>query len=212
MNQQQPDIIPNGLPDHLPEGERLIWQGRPDWKRLAINAFHIRKVAFYFAVIIVGQAIGRLGQQENFALALRLTPTLVLMAFAACGILLLLAYLNAKTTLYTLTSKRLLLKVGIALPAYINIPLKNIESASFAETGNGCGTIVFRTSGNTRLAYLLLWPHVRPWHFTQPQPALRDVPNAEGIATLVAEALGRQSLVNTTTTAQVHPRTLMAAE
>ena len=40
-----------GLPDHLPKGERLLWQGAPDWRLLAIQAFHVRKVAIYFALI-----------------------------------------------------------------------------------------------------------------------------------------------------------------
>ena len=28
-----------GLPAELPRGERLIWQGAPDWRLLAIQAF-----------------------------------------------------------------------------------------------------------------------------------------------------------------------------
>jgi hypothetical protein len=209
---QQPDIIPDGLPDHLPEGERLLWQGRPDWKRLAINALHVRKVAIYFAVIIIVRAIARYAYQPDIGHALQLTPYLVLMALAACGILLLFAYASAKTTLYTLTSKRLLMKVGIALPAYINIPLRHIESASYADTGSGCGTIIFRTAGATRLAYLLLWPHARPWHFTTPNPALRDVPNGEAVAARVAAALGGIRIVADIESDTAQYRNLIAAE
>ena len=39
-----------GLPSDLPPGERVVWQGAPDWKRLAIHAFHVRKVALHFAL------------------------------------------------------------------------------------------------------------------------------------------------------------------
>jgi hypothetical protein len=208
----QHDIIPDGLPDHLPDGERLLWQGRPDWKRLAINAFHVRKVALYFLLIIVVQAAARIWHQQNTAEAVRLTPYLVLMAVAAMSILLLFAYASAKTTLYTLTSKRLLMKVGIALPAYINLPLRQIDSASYADTGKGCGTIVFRTSGSTRLAYLLLWPHARPWHFTKPYPALRDVPQGEAVAMRVAEALGGMRRVAVPKPEPAIYGTLIAAE
>ena len=209
---QEPDIVPHGLPDHLPEGERLLWQGRPDWKRLAVNAFHVRKVAAYFLLLILAQAAGRLQGPEGVAGALRFTPYLVLMAAAACAIMLLLAYFSARTTLYTLTSKRLLMKIGIALPAYVNIPLREIESASYADTGSGCGTLFFRTSGSTRLAYLLLWPHARPWHFTKTFPALRDVPNGEAVASRVAEALGGNRLVLAAAPEQTEPRNLVAAE
>lgn len=208
----KPDIVPEGLPDHLPEGERLLWQGRPDWKRLAVNAFHVRKVAVYFLLIILAQAAARLQGSEGVSEALRLTPYLVLMAAGACGILLFLAYLSAKTTLYTLTSKRLLMKIGIALPAYINLPLREIESASYADTGNGCGTLIFRTSGSTRLAYLLLWPHARPWHFTKTFPALRDVQNGEAVASRFAAALGGHRLVSTAAPGQTEHRPLVAAE
>ena len=46
-----------GLPSALPKGERVVWQGAPDWKRLAIHAFHVRKVALYFALMLAVQAI-----------------------------------------------------------------------------------------------------------------------------------------------------------
>jgi Bacterial PH domain len=208
----QPDIVPTGLPDHLPEGERLLWQGRPDWKRLALNAFHVRKVAFYFLLIIVVQAAARIWNQQGISEAMRLTPYLILMAVVACGILLILAYANAKTTLYTLTNRRLLMKVGIALPAYINIPLHHIDSASYADTGKGCGTIIFRTAGSTRLAYLLLWPHARPWKFKAPQPALRDVPRGEAVAELVAKALGGMRIPVDHGSESAQYRMLVAAE
>jgi hypothetical protein len=45
-----------GLPSDLPPGERVVWQGAPDWKRLAIHAFHVRKVALYFALMLAVQA------------------------------------------------------------------------------------------------------------------------------------------------------------
>jgi len=34
-----------GLPEHLPQGEVMLWQGSPHWQSLALRAFHIRKVA-----------------------------------------------------------------------------------------------------------------------------------------------------------------------
>lgn len=187
---KQPDIIPEGLPDHLPEGENLIWQGKPDWKRLAINAFHVRKVAAYFAVVIIGQGALRLANGATWAEALQAVPVLTGLALAACAILSALAYASAKTTRYTLTSKRVLMKVGIALPVIINLPFRQIDGVSFANTRKGCGTIVFKTGGETRLAYLLLWPHAKPWHLTKPQPALRDIPDVETVASRLAFALG----------------------
>ena len=130
-NTANPDIVPDGLPDHLPEGERLIWQGKPDWKLLAIHAFHVRKVAAYFAAIIVGEVALRLANGASFSQAMDAVPVLLGLTFAACAILLVLAYASAKTTHYTLTSKRALMKVGIALPVIINIPFRQVDWCLF---------------------------------------------------------------------------------
>jgi hypothetical protein len=207
----KPDIIPEGLPDHLPDGERLIWQGRPDWKRLAINAFHVRKVAVYFAAFIVGQPLWRLANGEDLSSALSAVPVLVACALAACSILLAIAYASAKTTRYTLTSKRALMKVGIALPVIINLPLRQIDGASFALTGGDCGTICFKTGGDVRLAYLLLWPHAKPWHYTSTQPAFRDIADVETVASRLAFALGGHMPINESQPA-VLGGTMIAAE
>ena len=46
-------------PLDLPKGERLIWQGRPLATALAFRVFHMRLVAFYFALLFAARiAIG----------------------------------------------------------------------------------------------------------------------------------------------------------
>ena len=35
-----------GLPEPLPAGERVLWQGSPDWRALAREAFHLPAIAF----------------------------------------------------------------------------------------------------------------------------------------------------------------------
>ncbi len=188
----QPDMIPQGLPDHLPEGERLIWQGRPDWRRLAVDAFHIRKVVIYFIILIVGQGAWKFANGASLHDALQAVPLMAGLGAVACAILLGFAYASARTTYYTLTSKRVLMKVGIALPVIINLPLRQIDGISFALTGKDCGTICFKTSGETRLAYLLLWPHAKPWNFNKPLPAFRDIAKVEEVASRLALTIGGQ--------------------
>ena len=51
-----------GLPEPLPRGERLLWQGAPDWRVLAVAAFHIRKLAIYFAAMLAVQAMYLAGE------------------------------------------------------------------------------------------------------------------------------------------------------
>jgi Bacterial PH domain len=84
------------------------------------------------------------------------------------------------------------MKVGIALPVIINLPLRQIDGVSFAATGKDCGTICFKTGGDVRLAYMLLWPHTKPWHFMKPQPSFRDIPDVEAVASRLAFTLGGQ--------------------
>jgi hypothetical protein len=187
---ERPDIIPDGLPDHLPEGESLLWQGKPDWKRLAIDAFHVRKVAIYFGAVIAIQVGYSLARGDALHLAFANVPMLLGCAIAACGILTLIAYASARTTRYTLTSKRALMKVGIALPINVNIPYAKVDGVSFASTGGEAGTICFKPGGDVRLAYAMMWPHVKPWHFAKPQPAFRDIPNVEAVASRLAMILG----------------------
>jgi Bacterial PH domain len=189
---QNPDIIPYGLPDHLPEGERLIWQGKPDWKHLAIGAFHIRKVVIYFVAIIVGQGVYKLLHGATSLEAVKSIPIIAALGLIACSMLLAWAFASAKTSHYTLTNKRCLMKVGLALPVIINIPFRQVDGVAFATTSGTCGNICFKTAGETRLAYLMLWPHCKPWHMAKPQPAFRDIPDVELVAQKLAFALGGQ--------------------
>ena len=45
-----------GLPEPLPQGEHILWQGAPDFTDMAIRVFHLRKAAIYFAVLIASRA------------------------------------------------------------------------------------------------------------------------------------------------------------
>ena len=57
--------------------------------------------------------------------------------------------------------------------------------------------------GDTRLSYLVCWPHVRPWHMSRTQPALRCIPDAARVAQMLSEAAETrvsQPVVTRTTT------------
>ena len=36
-----------GLPEPLPKGESILWQGAPDLADLAVRVFHLKKIAVY---------------------------------------------------------------------------------------------------------------------------------------------------------------------
>jgi len=178
-----------GLPQVLPPGERMLWQGAPRWQDLAVHAFHARKVIWYFAALAAVQAGFRLGAGEDLAVALAPFQWLLAMGLAAAAMLTGLAYLSARTTVYTVTSKRLVMRIGMALPVSLNLPFAQIDGASLRLFRNGSGDIPLKVTGKERVAYLLLWPHARPFHFAHPQPALRCIADADKVAGLLASAL-----------------------
>lgn len=178
-----------GLPAHLPAGERILWQGTPSWRRLALDAFHIRKVAIYFALMLAWRILSLWGDGApagEIAVAVLWLLPLVL---AGLGLLALLAYLVGRTTVYTITSRRLVMRIGIALPMTLNIPFRLIGGASLKANADGTGDIPVAIAGRDRVAYLILWPHARPWRVARPEPMLRGVPDATRVADILAGAL-----------------------
>lgn len=178
-----------GLPQILPPGERLLWQGAPRWQDLAIHAFHARKVVWYFAGLALLTTALRLAEGASLTIATQPFTWLMTMGLLAAALLTALAWLSARTTIYTITSKRIVLRIGMALPVSINLPFRQIDGASLRLFGNGSGDIPIKITRGERVAYLLLWPHARPFHFASPQPCLRCVAKADDIASLLANAL-----------------------
>ena len=175
-----------GLPGFLPKGEEILWQGTPDWKRLAISAFHVRLVAIYFAALAGLGAVQALrGASPWLGIAITLGIGVV-----GVGILALIAWGTARSTMYTLTNRRIVMRIGIALPKCINLPLAQIGSADLALHSDGSGDIPLTLNAQQRLGYIQLWPHARPWQLKEPQPMMRAVPDAQKVATLLARACG----------------------
>lgn len=178
-----------GLPQVLPRGERMLWQGAPRWQDLAVHAFHARKVIWYFAGLTLLAGALRLAEGESLAVAIRPFQWLMPMGLVAAALLGALAYLSARTTVYTITTKRVVMRIGMALPVTINLPFAQIDGAALRMFSNGSGDIPLKVTRSERIAYLLLWPHARPFHLGHPQPALRCVPRADDVASLLAAAL-----------------------
>ncbi|MCA3555776.1 photosynthetic complex putative assembly protein PuhB [Aestuariivirga sp.] len=178
-----------GLPQMLPQGERLLWQGAPRWQDLAVHAFHVRKVIWYFAGLTLLAGALRFAEGGSLAYAARPFQWLMPMGLVAAALLSGLAWLSARTTVYTITTKRVVMRIGMALPVTLNVPFSQIDGASLRVFGNGSGDIPLKVTKKERIAYLLLWPHARPFNFAHPQPCLRCVPRADDVASLLAAAL-----------------------
>lgn len=176
-----------GLPGRLPKGEHVLWQGAPDWRSLAIRAFHARKVAIYCIVLMAWHFYGRIHDGYSVAMALNALMIPLLLTIAVTALLAGLAWLSARTTIYTITNRRIVMRAGIALPMSINIPFKSLAEGNLKLYRDGTGDVILKIVGNDRIAYLHLWPHVRRWRFKRPEPMLRCIPEP----LQAAETLGR---------------------
>jgi hypothetical protein len=181
------DIEPvRGLPEAPPAGEDLLWQGRPNSFALARDAYKITWIACYFLALAIWRATVIADGTVASIVAVML-PYLAIGA-VACGLLFLMALSQARATVYTLTTARVAMRIGASLTVTLNLPFRQIGSASLTLQRGGTGTIALETLGETRISYLVCWPHVRPWRFAKTQPALRCIPEAERVARLLAEA------------------------
>ena len=178
-----------GLPEHLPQGEVMLWQGSPHWQSLALRAFHIRKVAIYFAILAAAQSVFRFADGAGAGDALKPFIWYSILALLSIAILTGLAWLSARTTIYTITSKRVVMRIGMALPLTLNLPYSKIESADLRLYRDGTGDLPLMLSKEDRIAWAVLWPHARPFRFSHPEPMLRAVPNAEQVGACLASAL-----------------------
>jgi hypothetical protein len=194
-----------GLPEALPAGERLLWQGAPDWRALARRVFHVNKVAAYFALLLAWRVAGVLADGGGVHEALASLTWLVPLFALALGLLLLLARWTAGSTVYTLTNQRVVLRIGIVLTVAYNLPLKRIESADLHGVRGGCADIALTLERDTRIAWLHLWPHARPWRVARPQPMLRALRDAPAVSALLAQAWSEANGVQATPAAQSRP-------
>ncbi|MEO8318400.1 MAG: photosynthetic complex putative assembly protein PuhB [Bradyrhizobium sp.] len=180
------------LPGPLPVGERVIWQGKPSFKGLALQSFHVREVGIYFGLLLVWRLWSNWSSGIPATDAAISALWLIAPAVSAIAVLAGLAWLFQRAACYTITSKRVLFQFGVALPMTMNIPLSKIANAALKTYRDGSGDIPLIVSDDKRVSYVLLWPHIRPWHLRNPEPMLRAVPDAAIVAAKLAEALGGQ--------------------
>ena len=179
--------VPHGLPAPLPRGEAMLWQGGPSWKNVAFRVLHVRKLLIYFgilAAICFVRCLMVQTQQMWWSLF-----ALLFLGSIAIAMLTTFAYFVAKTTVYTITEKRVVLRVGVAISMSLNLPFAMMESADLRMFRDGSGDIPLLLQGETRVGYVTLWPHARPWRTRRVQPMLRSVPDAARVAQLLARAL-----------------------
>ncbi len=173
----------------LPEGERLLWQGTPEWYGLALRAFHVKSVILYFGALLALHGVTSWWSGADIKSTATAGAWLLIPMVSGPALLALFAWLTCRTTHYAITNRRVLMRFGIALPVTLNIPFRQVSGAALKLYDDGTGDIPLTTSGENQLAYILLWPHARPWRFQSAEPMLRAVPHAADVAEILAAAL-----------------------
>lgn len=182
---QGPEPV-RGLPEVPPEGEKVLWQGAPDWWALARDAMIVRWVAVYFVALAIWRGLAGWAEVD-MARGTGAFVVLIGMGAVACGLILVCAWIMARATVYTITNRRVAMRIGAALTVTLNLPYRWIGTADLQKRHDGTGTIALNLIGDTRFSYLVCWPHVRPWQISRTQPALRCIPDAANVAALLAE-------------------------
>ncbi len=178
-----------GLPFRPSEDEKILWQGSPDWRSLAVHLCHVRSITIYFAVLMLWRIAVSYSEGTSISLALEIDAWLAALLGIVMTIALTFAFLAARTTIYTVTTKRVVLRYGIAFTKAVNVPLRMIKSVGLRMHANGTGDLALALTGPDKIAYLILWPHARPWRFKLPEPMLRAVPEPQKAAEALRTAL-----------------------
>lgn len=179
-----------GLPESLPEDEPILWQGAPSWRGLALRAFHARKVAIYFGALVAWRAASAIADGEGARQAAGSIAALTLLGMAAVGILAGIAWLQARATVYTITTRRVVIRFGVALTLSLNLPYRAMQAAAWKEYADGTGDLPLAVAGAEQIGYAMLWPHVRPWRFGKAvEPMLRAIPDARVVAGILGRAI-----------------------
>jgi hypothetical protein len=173
------------LPEDIPPGERILWHGRPNWIALFRGAYRADFVAGYFVLLATWNAID--ASSAGGEAAMIAAARALAIGLAALAPLALLAWASARTALFVITSRRVVMKIGVALQVFYNLPYSQIRNAALRVESDGTGEVTLQLVQGKRIGYLHLWPFARPFHYADPEPALRGLAQAR----LVGEILGR---------------------
>ncbi|MEL7041266.1 MAG: photosynthetic complex putative assembly protein PuhB [Pseudomonadota bacterium] len=179
-----------GMPEALPEGETILWQGRPSATALAINAFRLRWVLGYFLIM----TLFRLANLSSNAAGSEQITSVLMSSLLFCGVAVGLIYglsvAMSRAALFTITNQRVVLRYGAAIPKYVNVPFSRLKGAQLKRKSARVGDISLQLeAGPGRPPYLHLWPFARPFKYSNPQPMMRGLEQAEQVAQLLARAV-----------------------
>ena len=110
-----------GLPERPPEGEVILWQGQPNWLRLTVDSLNLWWVLAYFIFLFFWRLIS-VSDLMPIDQALLVSFPFLALALIVALLLLLVGFIQAKATVYTITNKRIVMRIGAALTLTLNLP------------------------------------------------------------------------------------------
>jgi lipid-A-disaccharide synthase-like uncharacterized protein len=129
-----------GLPELLPKGEVILWQGRPNWLRLTIESLNLWWVIGYFGLLVAWRFVTVIDYLPLGTAVSVSVPFLFVAAFV--GLLLCsIGYIQARSTVYTITNRRVVMRIGAALTMTLNLPFTKIDNAAVAKKNVGVSAI-----------------------------------------------------------------------
>lgn len=177
-----------GVPHALPDGEHLLWEGAPSMRGVATHVFHWRLVLAYFVGMLTLWALTTETPRGTEVWWSQATLRLALGVFVMLCVLG-LSKAVASTSWYAITSRRVVMRVGMAFPMSINIPFTLLHTAGLGVFRDGSGQVSLGLVPGQRLAYIALWPHCLVWNINHPTPVLRGLEQPEAVARVLATAV-----------------------
>lgn len=171
MREYEQEPVP-GLPGTPPQGETILWQGAPDMNLVARRVLKRNWLMAYLALLAGWALVTGFYDQSSVVATSSYLVMITTFTFAILALIYLFAWGVQKTTLYTITNRRIMMRIGVALSVTLNLPFSRIAGANVKREKDHSGVIAFETEEDTRLSWLMQWPHVRAWHFARTQPAM----------------------------------------
>lgn len=178
-----------GLPGPLPEGEYIVWQGSPSGKAVARHVLKARWIAAYFAVIVAWVLATGFYFERTVESIVVSTVLLTVSGLIVYGLARWFGHGVEKTSVYTITNRRVVMRIGIALPTAFNLPFREIRSADLKQHGDGTGDIALGFDDDVRLSWVVFWPHVRGFKMAHTQPQFLCLQDASEVADHLARQL-----------------------
>jgi hypothetical protein len=178
----------HGVSEALPPGESIRWEGAPNARAITRHLLFVRPLAGYFAVVIGWWMFANRGEIATATFWTTVGVQLALVLMVLGGIVSLGRWIASSTT-YAITDRRLVIRLGIIFPLTVNVPLHYVTGAKVKSFADGTGQIALQLESDEKLAWIVLFPHVRPWTFSNPEPLLRGLEDPRAVGAILGAAV-----------------------